>query len=311
MQRILITGGTGFLGPHIAQRLIEDEACEHVVIPSTSHRSRVAFESDKISLVDGDVRDYGFVQRLFDKYGFDTVFHLAAISEVRECQDNAKLAFDTNIGGTINILEAARACSNINAIVVSSSYRVYGRSPLPYREEYPLNDKGVYEASKTCADLIARSYFYNYKLPVTITRCSNLYGPGDLNYSRIIPNTIRLALNDESPLVHTGVEKLIREFLYIEDAVDAYLALAKNIDKTAGEAYNVGSGEKISIGELVNKILNIISSSIRIDYRESSYSEITNQYLDSSKIKNDIGWFAKVALTDGLNRTIKHHKEKE
>ena len=303
------------MGPHIVRKLLEDKAVEHVIIPSTGISSAVfdsfGIVSNKVKLIHGDIRKYSFVQKLFNEYEFDTVFHLAAVSEVRECQNNAKLAFDTNIGGTVNILEAARGCNYTKAVVVSSSYRVYGKSPLPYREDYPLKDKGTYETSKICADLIARSYFNNYKLPVVVTRCSNLYGPGDLHCSRIIPNTIRLALRGEPPVVYTSAKNLIREFLYIEDAVRAYFALVENIDKTAGEAYNIGSGEKTSIDELVKEILNTVSPHIQISYEENNFSEIMNQYLDSSKIENDTGWSAQIALAEGLNRTVQYYKEQE
>jgi CDP-glucose 4,6-dehydratase len=314
MQHVLVTGGAGFLGAHIVRRLVEDGDVELIVVPSTKIRNKTTLDfldisSDKVNVIQGDIRDFDFVQRMFNEYELDTVFHLAALSEVRKCQNNPKLAFDTNINGTINILETARLCGTVERAIVSSSDKAYGRSTLPYKENYRLDGRGIYEATKSCTDLIARSYFYNYGLPVAVTRCSNLYGGGDLNYSRIIPNTIRLALQKKSPLVWTGAEKFIREFLYIEDAVDAYLSLATNIDKTAGEAYNIGSGEKITIGELVKKILQLMSSDVGVDYRERSFPEISNQYLDSSKIREDIGWYSKVSLDEGLTRTIRCYAE--
>ena len=264
--------------------------------------------SDKLNLINGDLRDYDFIQRLFNEYEIDTIFHLGALSEVRKCQSNAKLAYDTNVGGTINLLEAARLYGDVKAIVVSSSDKAYGRCELPYTENDPLDGRGVYEASKSCQDLVARSYFYNYDMPVVVTRCSNLYGGTDMNYSRIIPNTIRSIFKNKSPLIWTGAQNFIREFLYVEDAADAYLSIAKNINITKGNAYNIGSGEKITIGELVVKILDKISTNVEIEYRERTFPEISNQYLDSSKIKNDIGWEAKVKLDEGLRRTIDIYK---
>ena len=166
--------------------------------------------SNKLKLIKGDIRDYDFIQRIFNEYEFDTIFHLGALSEVRKCQDNAKLAYDTNIGGTINLLEAARLFGRTKAIVVSSSDKAYGRCELPYTEDTPLDGRGIYEVSKSCQDLVARSYFYNYGLPVVVTRCSNLYGGTDLNFSRIIPNTIRSIFNKKSPLIWTGAENFIR-----------------------------------------------------------------------------------------------------
>tara|TARA_R100000008_G_C3558273_1_gene154481 strand:- start:226 stop:1173 length:948 start_codon:yes stop_codon:yes gene_type:complete len=312
--RALITGGTGFLGSHIARRII-DEAKE-VTIVSTSIRQKTTFKKlgldiDKINLVRGDVRDFDFVRLLFNEYEFDTVFHLGAISEVRKCQDDAKLAYDVNIGGTINILEVARLYGNVKAIVVSSSDKAYGtgNDSLPYLEGDRLNGKGIYEVSKSATDLIARSYYHNYQLPVVVTRCSNLYGGGDMNLSRIVPNTIRKVLNDESPVIWKGSEKATREFLYIEDAVDAYLSLVKNIDVAKGKAYNIGSGEQITIGELVNLILSKFDNDLQIDYREKDFPEISHQYLDSKKIIEEIGWKPKVSMSKGLDETIKIYKE--
>ena len=261
-------------------------------------------DSNKLSVIPGDVRDFDFLQRLFNEYEFDTVFHLGAMSEVRKCQNNAKLAYDVNVGGTVNLLEAARLYGKVNAIIVSSSDKAYGQSKVPYLEEYPLVGKAIYEASKSCQDIIARSYYHNYTLPVVVTRCCNLYGGGDVNFTRIIPNTIRSVLNKKSPLIWSGAEEFIREFIHVEDAADVYLALAKNIKITAGNAYNVGSGEKITIGDLVKKILNLIAEDIDIEYRHRDFPEINNQYLDSSKIRTDIGWKAKIKLEEGLEKTI-------
>lgn len=313
MKRILVTGGTGFLGSTIVKRLLENEETDYVVVPTTDIRAVTSLDllkigSDKLNLINGDLRDYDFIQRLFNEYEIDTIFHLGALSEVRKCQSNAKLAYDTNVGGTINLLEAARLYGDVKAIVVSSSDKAYGRCKLPYTEDDPLDGRGVYEASKSCQDLVARSYSYNYDMPVVVTRCSNLYGGTDMNYSRIIPNTIRSIFKNKSPLIWTGAQNFIREFLYVEDAADAYLSIAKNINITKGNAYNIGSGEKITIGELVVKILDKIPTDVEIEYRERTFPEISNQYLDSSKIKNDIGWEAKAKLDEGLSKTIDIYK---
>ena len=315
MRRILVSGGTGFLGSYLVRKLVEGYDIDHVVVITTNVKNRTSLDilqvnSPRLKLIGGDVRNYDFLQRLFSEYEFDTVFHLAAQSEVRKCQVNAKLAYDTNISGTVNLLEVARLYGKVTSIVVSSSDKAYGpSSQLPYLEDHHLNGNGVYEVSKSCQDIIARSYSTNYDLPVAVTRCSNLYGGGDTNYSRVIPNTIRRIRENKSPVIWTGAREFVREFLYVEDAVSAYLAIAETIDVTKGNAYNVGSGEQITIGDLVTKILHKMSSDIQIEYRERVFPEISHQYLDSSKLKSDTDWVAKTLLDDGLEKTIAMHED--
>ena len=153
MQKVLITGGTGFLGSHIVKRLINKKEVESIVVPTTKIRANTSLEflslkSSKLHLIEGDIRDYDFVQRMFNEYEFDTIFHLGALTEVRKCQSNPKLAYETNITGTVNILETARLHGNVGAIMVSSSDKAYGKAPLPYKETQPLCGEGVYEVSK-------------------------------------------------------------------------------------------------------------------------------------------------------------------
>ena len=311
MKNILITGGTGFLGSYIARRLVNDVDSITIVtldIKQKTSLKALNIDMNKINLVKGDIRDYEFIKLLFNEYEFDTVFHLGALSEVKKCQPNPKLAFDTNITGTVNVLEAARLYGKVKAIAVSSSDKAYGSGEVPYQEDYAMNGEGIYEVSKSCTDLIARSYFSNYGLPVVVTRCSNLYGGADMNMSRIIPNTIRLALEGKSPVIWKGSEKSIREFLYVEDAVDGYLSLIKNIDKTKGEAFNIGSKEIVTIEDIVNKILSKINKDISINYQEKDFPEISSQYLSSDKIENYTGWRALTSLSDGLDKSIEMYK---
>lgn len=314
-KNILITGGTGFLGSYLCKRIVDLRASS-IVIPTTKIRDKTTIKKmnvgmNTIHLIKGDVTDIYFLRELFNEYEFDIVFHLAAISEIRKCQTDSKLAFDVNIMGTINILEICRKYSKIEAIVVSSSDKAYGSNKvLPYKEDYPLNGNSIYEVSKSCVDLIARSYFNNFNVPVAVTRCSNLYGPLDKNESRIIPNTIKKIMTGESPIIWKGSEKSIREFLYIEDAVDAYVSIVENIEKAKGNAYNIGSGEIISIKELVELIISKIDKSISINYVEKGFPEISYQYLDSRKIMKELGWKANILLNDGIDKIIKFHNNK-
>ena len=312
MQKVLITGGTGFLGSHITKRLINN--VESITIVTTDIRQQTTLKSlgvdvDKINLVKGDVRDFDFLRLLFNEYEFDTVFHLGALSEVKKCQPDPKLAFDVNVGGTVNILEACRMYGKVKAVVVSSSDKAYGSGEVPYVEGQSLNGVGTYEVSKSATDLIARSFYSNYGVPVVVTRCSNLYGGGDMNFSRVIPNNINKILNGESPMIWKGSEKSTREFLYIDDAVDAYLSLVNNIDKTKGEAYNIGSGEIFTIEELLNALLNTMDSDLEIEYVEKDFPEISHQYLNSDKIKSHTGWKPETTLSVGLVKSIESYEE--
>tara|TARA_R110002074_G_scaffold55373_2_gene137440 strand:- start:1241 stop:2185 length:945 start_codon:yes stop_codon:yes gene_type:complete len=312
MNKVLITGGTGFLGSHITERIIND--VESITIATTDIRQKTTLKSlgvdiDKINLVKGDVRDFDFLRLLFNEYEFDTVFHLGALSEVKKCQPDPKLAFDVNVGGTVNVLEACRLYGKVKAVIVSSSDKAYGSGKVPYVEGQALNGVGTYEASKSATDLIARSFYSNYGVPVVVTRCSNLYGGGDMNFTRVVPNNINKILNGERPVIWKGSEVSTREFLYIEDAVDAYLSLVKNIDKTKGEAFNIGSSEVISIGELLNIMLDEMDSNLDINLVEKDFPEISHQYLDSTKIKDITGWKPKTTLKNGLKKSIKNYKE--
>jgi len=313
--KILITGGTGFLGSNLAKKLLEKNPSCELVIPTTDIRQQNSFKSlnldlKRIHLVNGDIRDYDFIRLLFNEYEFTGVFHLAAISEVRKCQDDAKLAFDVNIGGVINVLEVCRLFSeNIKFIIMSSSDKAYGSGELPYKEDTKLDGKSIYEVSKSSADLVARSYFYNFNLPVVVTRCSNLYGPGDMNFSRVIPNNINKILKEENPIIWKGSEKAIREYLYISDAVNAYVDISEKINKTMGKAYNIGSGVKLNVEELINMLLIQMKSDLKIEYLEKNFPEIQNQYLDSSLISEDIGWQPQISIEQGLNESIDFYRK--
>ncbi len=308
----LVTGGTGFLGSYLVRSLVDLK--HDITIVSTSIRDKTSLKAlnvnlDKVNLVTGDVRDFDFLRKLFNEYEFDYVYHLGAISEVRKCQSDAKLAYDVNVGGTTNILECIRLYGNVKGVVVSSSDKAYGDGNVPYVEDQALNGRGVYEASKSCTDIIARSYYFNFDIPVVVTRCSNLYGGGDANFSRLIPNTIKRLINNQSPIIWRGVKDSTREFIYVEDAVSAYLSLMDNIDKTKGHAFNVGGNVIKSIEEVVLMLIKKINSNIKVKYLEKDFPEITHQYLDSTKITNVTNWKPRVDFDTGIDLTINFYRK--
>jgi len=311
-KNILITGGKGFLGSYLTKYFLELGA-NSIIIPTTNIKNITTFDllnidSNRVHIIKGDIRDYEFLRLLFNEYEPNIVIHLAALSEVRKCQKDAKLALDINLHGTISLLEVIRLYSQPEVVIIASSDKAYGKGDLPYKEDQALQGKGIYEVSKSCTDLIARAYAKNYELPIVVTRCCNLYGGGDLNFSRIIPNTIRQLLRNKQPLIWVGSESAKREFLYVEDAVIAYQLLIENISIAKGKAYNIGSGDVISIGDLVDLIIAKFITNIKPEYKTKDFPEIIDQYLNSEKIKTEIGWESITDFATGLSKTIDFYK---
>ncbi|HEX3100197.1 MAG TPA: NAD-dependent epimerase/dehydratase family protein, partial [Pyrinomonadaceae bacterium] len=216
--------------------------------------------------------------------------------------------FEANIRGTYLVLEACRRSENVNRIVIASSDKAYGtHDTLPYREDFPLNASFPYDVSKTCSDLIAQSFAKTYDLPVSISRSANIYGPGDLNMSRIIPGTIVSVLRDEDPIIRSDGTP-IREFVYVDDVVKGYLRLAEEIDKTKGQAFNFGTNEPTAMLDLVNKIIDIAGKgndvAPNILLKTKIEREIDAQYLSADKIFDAVGWTAETELDQGLGKTL-------
>ena len=241
-----------------------------------------------------------------------TCFHLAAQAIVVAANRSPLSTFESNIRGTWHLLEACRRTRMMRCVVVASSDKAYGRHDrLPYQEDYPLLGIHPYDASKACADILARSYFQTYGLPVSVTRCANLYGGGDLNFSRIVPDTIRAILNDRNPVIRSDGSP-VRDYLYVEDAVQGYLALAGQQESAnvAGEAFNFGSGRPVSVSELVSKLIALSGRThLAPDVQgQSTPGEIDRQYLASDKAKQLLGWQARHSLEEGLTQTLRWYE---
>jgi CDP-glucose 4,6-dehydratase len=257
-------------------------------------------------MVRGDLEDIALLTRALNEYEIDSVFHLGAQTIVGTASRSAVSTFETNIRGTWSLLEAAKTCSRlVKRVVVASSDKAYGHhSQLPYTEDVPLQGRFPYDASKSCADLIALSYFHTYRLPVAITRCGNLFGGGDLNFSRIIPGTIRSVLRGQPPIIRSD-GRFIRDYFYVRDAVGAYLRLAERVPEFAGEAFNFGNSTPISVLSLVRQILHLMQaeSAEPVILNEAS-QEIFQQYLDCSKARRLLEWSPRFDLDQGLQETI-------
>ena len=317
--KALVTGATGFVGSNLCRKLGESENFVVALIRDIPTYDKWLLESlSKCTTVAiGDVRNIRLLKRVITRYDIDTVFHLAAQSIVRRAIKDPINTYESNVIGTVNILEACRD-TDVKAILVTSTDKVYGEMPKlkssraetihPYKEDSRLFASGIYESSKACADIISRSYAQIYRLPIVVTRACNIYGLGDRN-PRIIPNTIRTCLSGGGPIIYKGI-KYKREYIYVDDVLDAYLKLVEEIGKTEGKAYNVGSRQIASQEKIVLMILEHFPVLEPLYQAPKAYmkKEITNQLLDSSKMWNEIRWKAEISLDEGIDRTVEWWK---
>jgi CDP-glucose 4,6-dehydratase len=261
----------------------------------------------QVKTVRGDVCDQALLERVCGEYEIDTVLHLAAQTLVPVANRNPVATFETNIGGTWALLEACRRSPKVKQIILASSDKAYGDAEkLPYDESTPLCGRHPYDVSKSCADLIAQAYATTYGLPVAITRCGNFYGPGDLNWNRIVPGTIRSVLRGERPVIRSDGQN-IRDYFYVEDGAAAYLLLAEKLaadPNLRGEAFNFSTEEQLTVLELVQMILAAMNSRLTPDVRNEATNEIRHQSLSASKAREQLGWRPLFTLDEGLRRTI-------
>ena len=311
MKKVFISGISGFVGSHLARELIQRGANVTGLQHDKKKESYLDLLDirDKVNIVTGDIKDLTLLQRVLVDYNIDTVFHLAAVSLVGKAIEYPVHTYETNTFGTLALLEACRLVRDTpEAIISVSTDKVYGDREYA-KEEDPLNGLGIYESSKVNMDVISRAYFYQYDLPIVTTRACNIFGY-DPNNARIVPSTIKAMLRSESPIIFEG-EDTYREYIHVNDVCDAYIQLAENIEKTKGDAYNVGTGAIISQEALVLKIIDIgnevLGTSIEPKYvvRDKPLREIKKQSLDSNKINKDIGWESKISLEKGLMMTFK------
>lgn len=311
-KNVFVTGGTGFLGSYLVKKLVSYGANVTILVRDYIPQSNIYIgkEYKKVNVVHGMLEDYLLIERALGEYEIDTVFHLAAQAIVGVANKNPLGTFKANIEGTWNILEAARKSPLIKQVIVASSDKAYGdQEKLPYDENMPLQGKHPYDVSKSCTDLIAQTYYETYKLPVCITRCGNLYGGGDLNFNRIIPQSIQSILNKEAPVIRSD-GSFIRDYFYIEDAVDAYINLAEKIVELnlGGQAFNFSNEIQLTVLELVNKILKIMGSDIKPIILNQGSNEIIHQYLSAKKARTVLGWSPNYTIDEGLSKTIEWYK---
>jgi len=316
-RNVLITGVTGFVGTWLAKDLVERGA--NVVgfvrdeIPNMPLRTMGVY--DKLfAAPKGDLVDYKSVKRVFSEYEIDTCFHLAAQPIVTIANKNPTWTFEVNIKGSWNVLEAARTSEKIKAVIIASTDKVYGEPiKLPITEDHPLLAEYPYDASKACMERLARTFFTTYGLPAAITRCCNIYGGGDLNFSRIINGTIKAMIMDQNPVIRSDGTP-VRDFIFVKDAANAYVILAEQIEKEGvkGQAFNFASNAPINMLDLVKKIIEVSGrTNLKPDVQGTKKpdAEIDEQYLSSEKAERVLGWQPQFNLEAGLKETIKWYED--
>jgi CDP-glucose 4,6-dehydratase len=303
---VFITGCTGLVGSWLTETLLGAGANVIGLIRDFVPNSNFSFLKlhERITIVNGSLENYGLISRAISEYNPDVVFHLAAQPIVGTANKVPLPTFETNIRGSWHVLEACRVTDT--PVIVASSDKAYGsHKKLPYKEDFALVAKHPYDVSKACADMLAQSYYETYGLQLAITRCGNIYGGGDLNFNRIVPDTIRALLLNKNPVIRSD-GKFIRDYFYLKDTVSAYLTLAENLDRkqVAGQAFNFGTGKPTTVIEVVNKLISISGKhDLKPKILNKAKAEIYAQYLDINKAKKVLKFVPKYDLDAGLNET--------
>jgi CDP-glucose 4,6-dehydratase len=309
-----VTGATGLVGGWLVKSLAAAGADVVCLVRDWMPDSELVRSGhlDKVKIVRGDITDQELMERALGEHEIDTVIHLAAQTIVGIANRNPVSTFEANIAGTWRLLEACRRSPKVKQIVIASSDKAYGdQEVLPYDETTPLQGRHPYDVSKSCADLISYTYAKSYDLPVTITRCGNFYGGGDLNWNRIVPGTVRSILRGQAPVIRSD-GSFIRDYFYVEDGAAAYMLLAESMAKNPGlrgEAFNFSNELQVTVLDLTRKILDLMGSALQPDVRSEASNEIKHQYLSAAKARRMLDWEPLFTLDGGLEKTIRWYTE--
>ena len=311
---VFVTGATGLVGGWLVKSLLAAGADVVCLVRDQVPGCELVRSGDwdRVKIVRGDVADQSLLERVLGEYEIDTVIHLAAQTIVGIANRNPVSTFEANIQGTWCLLEACRRSPKVKQVVIASSDKAYGdQDVLPYDETTPLQGRHPYDVSKSCADLISYTYAKSYDLPVTITRCGNFYGGGDLNWNRIVPGTIRSVLRGQAPVIRSD-GSFVRDYFYVEDGAAAYLLLAEKMAENPhlrGEAFNFSNELQVTVLELTEKILSVMGSDLRPDVRNEASNEIKHQYLSAAKARRMLDWAPLYSLDGALEKTIAWYRE--
>lgn len=308
---IIVTGGTGLIGSHVVEALVAKKA--HVIVPYIDILPNSKFARDMLSQkVSLEYIDITHKEKVFDfvkKQQPEYIFHLAAETLVTDAYTDPVKTLDTNIMGTVYLLEAVRQNPSIKGLIFASSDKAYGKTTTMYTEEFPLKGDHPYDVSKSCADLIAQTYFKTYKTPVVIARFGNVYGEGDLHFNRIIPGICEAIIKNQTLEIRSD-GTFVRDYIYVKDVVDGYLTLMEHIEHIHGEAFNFSSDDTLSVLDLIKKAELIFKTNIMYTILNNAKNEIPYQHLDCSKIKK-LGWQSKYTLEKALPKTIEWYRSHE
>ena len=324
-KNIFITGIAGFVGSNLAKNL---EKCGANVIGITKSKrkdSLLYYEKidKKINLIFGDITNKELLKSVFLKYKIEICFHLAAQVEVGSAKKYPYLTWETNVRGTYTLLEVIREYkSEIKAVVVASSDKAYGHYPknkLPYKENYELKAEYPYDTSKACADMIAKTYAAKlFKLPILITRFANIYGPGQLNFTALIPDAIKSCISKNKFIIRSNGES-IRDFVYIDDIIDLYKLLAENLYKNpkkfSGEVFNAGTNIRHKIKDIIKEIFTYgkknkeLKEILKKMHKNKTSGELVAQYMDYEKLNTYLGWKPKFKFSNTLPDLFSWYKK--
>jgi CDP-glucose 4,6-dehydratase len=314
---VLVTGAQGFIGSWLTERLLDLGAA--VVVPQRDVPARSRFQAEgldhRCQLVQADVTDFQAMLRVLLEHQVSAVVHLAAQAIVGIANAAPLSTFETNVRGTYTVLEACRVSRgdgvSIERIIVASSDKAYGEIDLPYREDALLQPRYPYDVSKASADMIARSFACTFAMPIAVTRLANVYGGGDFNFDRLVPDTVRALVRGARPVLRSdGTAE--RDFIYVEDAVNAYLAVAASLGDPSmyGRPWNAGSGRSYPVLEVVQELIDISGREVEPDIRGSGtpHGEIDRQWLDATVIRERLGWQPQWDLRRGLEATYRWYE---
>jgi CDP-glucose 4,6-dehydratase len=311
-----VTGATGLLGSWLTEELVARGANVTVLVRDWVPSSRLfgSGAAERVNVVRGELESLETLLRALNEYEIDSVFHLGAQTIVGTAYRSALSTFESNIRGTWQLLEACRLLPKfIQRVLVASSDKAYGaHDTLPYTEDTPLEGRFPYDVSKSCTDLISLSYWHTYRLPVAVTRCGNLFGGGDLNYNRLIPGTIRSLLRGEAPVIRSD-GTFVRDYFYVRDAVNAYLALAEQLpdDRFSGQAFNFGTETPVSVVQMVDQLLGLMDrKDLKPVILNQATAEIPRQYLDCGKARTMMQWHPEWTTEQGLKETIAWYRSR-